>query len=199
MVPPFHETEKARKKKMSEASTATTPASTTPASTAPASTAPAPETGITAQAVKKPRSQAQLAALAKGRELRRSRRVVKDDDSAGQLLDRVKQSSSASAVEIHPRKRKNYDGRIDGPSFGGGVSNSTVIKVVGAAAVLGLAWMGKDRLGAAPVMQPTTTTSQTQTQVPPKGASKAAQPPSGASPLFTNSSNVLLSSGDYYP
>jgi hypothetical protein len=66
--------------------------------------------------VKKPKSAAQLGALAKGREAKKqkaldraSKQVVRDDESANELLERVRHSDPEAKVTTR-RKRKEYDG-----------------------------------------------------------------------------------------
>src|SRR4051794_26487385 len=78
-------------------------------------------TPLESKPVKKPRSAAQLAALAKGREARGKAKaskaskasskaaVVHDDDSADELLERVKHRNPEA--RITKRKRKDYDDR----------------------------------------------------------------------------------------
>ena len=91
--------------------------------------------------VKKPKSAAQLAALAKGREVKKqkaldraSKQVVRDDESANELLERVRHSDPEAKVKTR-RKRKEYDGYESYESSGNGYG-STTVKVVAAAAVV---------------------------------------------------------------
>ena len=119
----------------------------------PTSTTSTPETP--SKPAKKSKTAAQLEALAKGREVKRQKaltrareressagKVVRDDESANELLGRVRDADSEA--RITPRgsgsggKRKQYDGFAD---FGPG--NGTTVKVVAAAALLGgLAYLG---------------------------------------------------------
>lgn len=139
---------------------------------------------------KKPPSQAKLESLAKARaaksRYRSERKVVKDDDSAEELLDRVARSDTESAVTKRSTggggggKRKSYEGR------GEGLGNGTIKYVLGAAAVAGLAYLGSSGFKmptSAPFSNPSTTQSEKQptggTQQPPVSA-----PPAGVS-LFT--------------
>ena len=119
----------------------------------PTSTTSTPETP--SKPAKKSKTAAQLEALAKGREVKRQKaltrareressagKVVRDDESANELLGRVRDADSEA--RITPRgsgsggKRKQYDG------FGDiGPGNGTTVKVVAAAALLGgLAYLG---------------------------------------------------------
>jgi hypothetical protein len=106
-----------------------------------------PQTTDTTQATvsvskpKKPKTPAQLAALAKGREAKKlkakSAGVVRDDESATELVERVRDSDPEATVSSRSEGRKRKErGWMDSDSSG------TLLKVAGVAAVAGLAFLG---------------------------------------------------------
>jgi hypothetical protein len=102
---------------------------------------------------KKPRTPAQLEALAKGpkaaaqakRQKRSTAAVVKDDDSADELVERVRNSDSEATVTHERIKRKRSESFL-GNGLGETLGGSTTVKVLGVAAVAGLCFLGS-RMG----------------------------------------------------
>ncbi len=138
---------------------------------------------------KKAPSQAKLESLANARaaksKYRSEKSVVRNDNSADELLDRVARSDTESAVTKRytpssgSGKRKGYEGR------GEGLGNGTIKYVLGAAAVAGLAYLGSS--GFKSVAVPFSNTSQTQSGPQPNNGTRqppVSAPPAGAS-LFT--------------
>jgi len=140
---------------MSEAQSAPTTPSAQPA--APSTSipaAPATPPPETKKNSKKPRSAAQLAALAKGREKRtmnvkeqkasksRARSVVKHEESANELIEKVKEELPEATVTKRKRKKHDTYDEVNEPAGGYGMNASTALKVGGIAAVAGLAYLG---------------------------------------------------------
>jgi hypothetical protein len=153
-----------------------------PQTTSPVSPPPDPATKP-----KKSRTPAQLAALAKGREAKKqkamSSAVVKSDDSASDLVDRVRNSDPEASVS--KRKRKDRGWSEDSGSLG----SDTMWKVAGVAAVAGLAFLGSKGglLRGFPVSTP-------------PNASSAPPPAQGAPTTGSNTSvPVSLSGASYVP
>ena len=152
--------------------------------------APAPEP-------KKAPSQAKLESLAKARaaksKYRSERKVVKDDDSANELLDRVARSDPDAAVtkrSYSGGKRKSYEGR------GSFLGNGTTIKyVIGAAAIAGLAYLGSSGFKSMPSIPSVPTSTGT---TPPPEPTQQPGGPQPANVSVVPSGNVSLSTGTYY-
>ena len=157
------------------------------------STEPAPAPAVEP---KKAPSQAKLESLAKARaaksKYRSERKVVKNDDSANELLDRVARSDPDAAVTKRSSggKRKSYEGRESG------LGNGTTIKyVIGAAAIAGLAYLGSS--GFKSMSSVPSVPTSTSTTPPPE----PTQQPGGPQPANVSavpSGNVSLSTGTYY-
>jgi hypothetical protein len=138
---------------------------------------------------KKPPSQAKLAALAKARAAnsqkaleRKATRVVRDDNSAEELLDRVQQSDSeAHVVKRTGGKRKGYEGRVESSSSGNG---ATIKYVTAGLAIAGLAYLGSQKGFKFPTMGTTSTPT-------PETAGTPSPAPSGPT------SGAVLSTSHY--
>lgn len=160
---------------------------------------------VNAPRPKKPRTPAQLEALAKGREAKRqkarSTAVVKDDDSAKELVRRVRESDPESRVTTRSkRKRSFFDSELtDDAGYG-----TTALKVAGVAAIAGLAFLGSKGgwLRGFPVATPPT-------GAPLPGAPAAGAPaPFGTMPAANTTLpggplgapvGISLSGGQYIP
>jgi len=167
--------------------------------TGTAQTTPAPTASVAPQPQpKKSKTAAQLAALAKGREIRRQNRegrsVVRNNDSADELLERVKHQNPEA--EVKRGKRKRYDG-YDSASERSSSSSGNGKYYVGAALLGGLALVGvnqcqKGALGSwLPISAPPPKPSARSEASNPSGPSG----PSGTQPLTPVT--VSLSSSDY--
>jgi hypothetical protein len=149
--------------------------------------APTPAPSQPSVKPKSPPSQKKLESLAKARAAKAERKagkVVRNDESAEELVERAK--TSDPDVEVTKRtKRKSYEGRES--SSGNGLG-STAKYVLGAAVVAGLAYLGTQKgmisiPGAASAPTPGK-------QQPPAGT----QPPQASQPILAHS----LSTDVYY-
>lgn len=95
---------------------------------------------------KKQRTPAQLAALAKGREAQKQKAmsagVVRDDESANELVERVRNSDPEATVSSRAGQKRKDPGWIDSDSSSSSSSTNMMLKVAGVAAVAGLAFLG---------------------------------------------------------
>jgi hypothetical protein len=153
-------------------------ASSSSSSSQPSGSAPSQVSSETKKE-KKPRSEKQLAALAKGREMKAQRAsersskipkgsVVRSDESALELTERIKTTMPSAEVK-NRNKRKSHDTYEEDVKGGYG---STIVKVGAVAAVAGLAFLGLKNGGFSmmPISTPPSTHSSNQSMSSAGGA-----------------------------